>query len=96
MINLSISDRNARANDKNRIGSEANYCLLTRIRTNEDLYCYIYMFGLFKKKSDKEKLEDQYEKLLAETHKLSTVNRTASYAKAAEADAVLKKIEAME
>ena len=96
MINLSISDRNGRANDKNIIGSEANYCLLTRIRTNEDLYCYIYMFGLFKKKSDKEKLEDQYEKLLAETHKLSTVNRTASDAKAAEADAVLKKIEAME
>ena len=54
------------------------------------------MFGLFKKKSDKEKLEDQYQKLLAETHKLSTVNRTASDAKAAEADAVLKKIEAME
>ena len=96
MINLSISDRNGRANDKNRIGSEANYCFLARIRTNEDLYCYIYMFGLFKKKSDKEKLEDQYEKLLAETHKLSTVNRTASDAKAAEADAVLKKIEAME
>jgi hypothetical protein len=51
------------------------------------------MFGIFKKKSEKEKLE---EKLLAETHKLSTVNRTASDAKAAEADAVLKKIEAMD
>jgi hypothetical protein len=54
------------------------------------------MFGLFKKKSEKEKLEDQYEKLLAEAHKLSTVNRTDSDAKAAEADAVLKKIEALE
>ncbi len=96
LINLSISDRSGRANDKNGIGSEANCCLLTRVRTNEDLYCYTYMFGLFKKKSEKEKLEDQYEKLLAETHKLSTVNRTASDAKAAEADAVLKKIEAMD
>lgn len=54
------------------------------------------MFGLFKKKSEKEKLEDQYEKLLAEAHKLSTINRTASDAKAAEADAVLKQLEAMD
>ena len=54
------------------------------------------MFGLFKKKTEKEKMEDQYEKLLSEAHKLSTVNRTASDAKAAEADALLKKIEAME
>ncbi len=54
------------------------------------------MFGLFKKKTEKEKLEDQYEKLLKETHRLSTINRTDSDAKAAEADAILKKIEAME
>lgn len=58
--------------------------------------CYKSMFGLFKKKSEKEKLEDQYEKLLGEAHKLSTVNRTASDAKAAEADAILKRIEAMD
>jgi hypothetical protein len=58
--------------------------------------CYLSMFGLFKKKSEKEKLEDQYEKLLGEAHKLSTVNRTASDAKAAEADAVLKQIEALD
>ncbi|MGK0369424.1 MAG: hypothetical protein ACJAYZ_001292 [Bacteroidia bacterium] len=96
MIYRSISDRSGRVNDKNGIGSEANYCLLTCVRTNEEVHCYTYMFGLFKKKSEKEKLEDQYEKLLAETHKLSTVNRTASDAKAAEADAVLKKIEAMD
>ncbi|MDG2455718.1 MAG: Lacal_2735 family protein, partial [Bacteroidia bacterium] len=31
-----------------------------------------------------------------EAHKLSTVNRTASDAKAAEADAVLKQIEALD
>ncbi|MBT8327318.1 MAG: Lacal_2735 family protein [Bacteroidia bacterium] len=53
------------------------------------------MFGLFKKKTEKEKLEDAYEKLLAEAHRLSTINRTQSDAKAAEADQVLKKIEAL-
>lgn len=51
------------------------------------------MFGLFKKKSEVEKLEDKYEKLLAEAHQLSTVNRTQSDAKTAEADAVLQEIE---
>jgi hypothetical protein len=51
------------------------------------------MFGLFKKKSQKEQLEEAYEKLLKESYKLSTINRTASDAKAAEADAILKKIE---
>jgi len=51
------------------------------------------MFGLFKKKSQKEKLEETYEKLIKEYYKLSTVNRTASDAKAAEADAILKEIE---
>ena len=47
------------------------------------------MFGLFKKKSQKEKLEENYDKLIKESYKLSTVNRTASDAKAAEADAIL-------
>ena len=50
------------------------------------------MFGLFKKKTQKEQLEETYEKLLKESYKLSTINRTASDAKAAEADAILKKI----
>lgn len=54
------------------------------------------MFGLFKKKTEKEKLEKAYEKLLKEAHSLSTVNRIASDAKAAEADQVLKQIEALE
>lgn len=65
-------------------------------RTLIRVLCFINMFGLFKKKSEKEKLEDQYEKLLKEAHRLSTINRTDSDAKAAEADAVLKKIESME
>ena len=54
------------------------------------------MFGLFKKKSEKEKLEERYEQLLAEAYKLSTVNRTASDSKTAEANAVLQKIEALD
>ncbi|MEQ9297115.1 MAG: Lacal_2735 family protein [Cyclobacteriaceae bacterium] len=51
------------------------------------------MFGLFKKKSEKEKLEEKYRKLIDESYKLSHTNRTASDQKAAEADAVLKQIE---
>ena len=34
------------------------------------------MFGLFKQKSEVEKLQNQYEKLMTKYHKLSTVNRT--------------------
>jgi len=51
------------------------------------------MFQLFKKKSEKEKLQDNYKKLLEESYKLSHTNRTASDQKAAEADAILKQIE---
>lgn len=54
------------------------------------------MFGLFKKKSEKEKLQGQYEKLIKEAHQLSTTNRAASDMKQAEAQAVLDKIDAME
>lgn len=54
------------------------------------------MFGIFKKKSPKEKLNLQYKKLLAEAHALSKSNRTASDAKQAEAQKVLEKIEALE
>lgn len=53
------------------------------------------MFGIFKKKSEKEKLQDQYAKLLKESHRLSTINRAESDLKAAEADEIAKKIEAM-
>ena len=51
------------------------------------------MLGIFKKKSEKEKLQDQYEKLLKESHKLSTTDRKASDQKAFEADQILKKLE---
>jgi len=53
------------------------------------------MFGLFKKKTEKEKLQLQYEKLLKESFELSKINRSESDAKAAEAEAVMKKIESL-
>lgn len=51
------------------------------------------MFGLFKKKSPKEKLEAKYKKLIEEAHKLSHTNRKESDLKTYEADQVLKEIE---
>lgn len=54
------------------------------------------MFGLFKKKSEKEKLEQQHERLLKEAFQLSKVNRTASDAKMAEAEEIRKRIEALD
>jgi hypothetical protein len=51
------------------------------------------MFGLFKKKTEKEKLQEQYKKLLEEAHKLSTTNRKMSDQKAYEADEIMKQIE---
>lgn len=53
------------------------------------------MFGLFKKKSEKEKLNDQYKKLLAEYHKLSTIDRKKADQKMAEAEEVGKKMDAL-
>lgn len=53
------------------------------------------MFNIFKKKSELEKLEITYKKLLEESFKLSHVNRKLSDLKSAEADAILKKIEAL-
>ncbi|WP_299520900.1 Lacal_2735 family protein [Winogradskyella sp.] len=53
------------------------------------------MFGLFKKTSELEKLQKQYEKLMADWHKLSTINRAESDKKYAEAQQVLEKIEAL-
>jgi len=52
--------------------------------------------GLFKRKSKVDKLNDQYEKLLQQAHKMSTLNRTKSDELMAEAQEVLKEIEAAE
>lgn len=54
------------------------------------------MFGLFKKKSEVEKLQSQYKKLMEEAYKLQAINRSDSDQKYLEADNILKKIEALE
>jgi len=51
------------------------------------------MFGLFKKKSEKEKLLIQYKKLLEESHRLSTTNRKMSDQKMLEAEGIIKRLE---
>ncbi|SDG87684.1 Lacal_2735 family protein [Psychroflexus sediminis] len=51
------------------------------------------MFGLFKKKTDLEKLEDQYKKLHKDAFELSKVNRQKSDAKLKEANDISKQIE---
>lgn len=51
--------------------------------------------GLFGRKSEKQKLQTRYSKLIEEAYKLSHVNRKESDLKAAEADKILKKIEAL-
>ena len=53
------------------------------------------MFGFFKKKSERERLEEQYKKLMEESYKLSHTDREASTRKNGEAEEVLKKLEAL-
>jgi hypothetical protein len=53
------------------------------------------MFGIFKKSSEVEKLQKQYNKLMKEWHSLSSVNRSESDKKYAEAQEILTKIEAI-
>lgn len=54
---------------------------------------FINMFNLFKKKSEVEKLQDKYKKLLAEAHSLSQRDRKAGDQKMAEAEEVGQQIE---
>ena len=51
------------------------------------------MFGLFKKKSEKDKLYEKYQKLTKEAHSLSTTNRKLSDQKVYEAEEIMKKFE---
>jgi hypothetical protein len=51
------------------------------------------MFGLFKRKTEEQKLQDRYKKLMAEWHDLSSVDRSASDAKYAEAQKVLEELD---
>jgi hypothetical protein len=54
------------------------------------------MFGIFKKKSEIDKLQLAYEKLMKEAHALSTVNRSESDRKIGEADLISKQIQALQ
>ncbi len=54
------------------------------------------MFGLFKKKSKIDLLNEKYKKLQDEAYQLSTVNRMQSDLKYAEAHEVLKEIEELQ
>ncbi|KAA2217160.1 MULTISPECIES: Lacal_2735 family protein [Maribacter] len=54
------------------------------------------MFGLFKRKTEKEKLTAEYQKLMKEAFELSTINRKASDEKYAKADEIQKKLDALE
>ncbi|CAI8160252.1 MAG: Uncharacterised protein [Polaribacter sp. SA4-10] len=53
------------------------------------------MFGLFKKKTETEKLQDEYKKLMEQGFKLQSINRSDSDQKYLEADAILKKIDSL-
>ena len=55
------------------------------------------MFGwLFKKKTEREKLELEYKRLMVESYELSKVDRSASDAKVAEADKISKMIDELD
>lgn len=54
------------------------------------------MFGLFKKKSEVEKLHEKYKNLMQEAYQLQSVNRSESDQKYVEADEILKKITLLE
>ncbi len=51
------------------------------------------MFGLFKKKTEVEKLQEKYKKLMKEAFDLSKINRSEGDSKYAEADKIQKQIE---
>lgn len=71
-----------------------------KLRTSRYSLCYelkrLVMFGLFKKKSPIEKLEEKHAKLLEEAFALSKTDRNASDAKTAEAAEIDKQIQALQ
>jgi predicted HAD superfamily Cof-like phosphohydrolase len=54
------------------------------------------MFELFKQKSAKDKLYEQYEQLMAQSHALTKTNRAESDKKYAEAQELIKQIDELE
>ncbi len=53
------------------------------------------MFGLFKKKSEADKLQETYNSLMKDWHTLSSTNRAQSDKKYAEAQEIMNRIEAL-
>ena len=53
------------------------------------------MFGIFKKKTEVEKLQSKYKALLKEAFELSKINRSKSDQKTFEADEIYKQIETL-
>lgn len=53
------------------------------------------MFNFFKKKSEKEKLEEKFKKLMQEWHDLSSINRAVSDKKFAEAQKIADQLNSM-
>ncbi len=53
------------------------------------------MFGLFKKKSEFDRLQEKYEKLMKKWYQVSAVNRTESDAIYAEAEEILNQMDAL-
>lgn len=54
------------------------------------------MFGLFKRKTEREKLQQRYENLLQEAHRLSTTNRKLSDRKTFEAEEVMTQLQQLD
>ncbi len=54
------------------------------------------MFGIFKKKSELEKLQETYAKLMKDWHTLSKINRSKSDEKFAEAQFIEQKIQELQ
>lgn len=80
----------------NKYGKKLNKNIIFAVRdTNVAIYDRltfkrIIMFGLFKKKTEKEKLQEQYKKLMKEAHSLSSTNRKLSDQKVFEAEEIMK------
>lgn len=51
------------------------------------------MIGIFKRKSRLDVLQEKYEKLMSDWHKLSSINRSESDKKYAEAEKILLQID---
>lgn len=67
-------------------------CFIPKKNRVKSLFKTHIMFGLFKKKTEQEKLQDQYEKLMREAYLLSSTNRKMSDQKTFEANQLMDQI----